>query len=95
MSTEDIRTLKALALLEFTETEQLVEKLKWEAKCLGKEFQSLGKRLEDNPVALLECEESKLSYISISSAYSIARRLREAQNQLAKAANSKAQFESA
>ena len=94
MSADDIRTLKALALLEFTEAEQRVEKLKWEAECLGKAFQSFGKRLEGNAVALLECEEVKLAHISVSAAYGLARKLQQAKNELSEAASARAQFES-
>jgi hypothetical protein len=60
---------------------------------LGRELQSFEKRLEGNPVVLLECEEAKLSFISISTAYGIARRLREAESQLSEAADAKSQFE--
>ena len=75
---EDLRTEKALALLDYQEADQLVESLSRKAKGVAKSFLSLAQQLEANPLGLLETDEGLYSEASIANAYEIARQFQNA-----------------
>ena len=78
MTLEDLRTKKALALLDYQEADQLVESLIKRAKSVAKSFSSVAQQLESNPLGLLETDEARYSDASVTKAYEIARQLQDA-----------------
>jgi hypothetical protein len=78
MTLEDLRTKKALALLDYQEADQMVESLLKKAKSVAKSFSSVAQQLESNPLGLLETDEARYSDANVTKAYEIARQLQDA-----------------
>ena len=91
MSIDEIRSQKALALLEFREAEEEVVRLIKEKDRLGGAFHSIGAALQ-GPEDVTEADLARYAHATIAVASALARKLSEARKQLAEALAKKKQF---
>jgi hypothetical protein len=88
MSLDEIRTQKALALLEFQEAEENVARLRKEKGDLALAFHGIATMIEQNSAIV----EDKWEHVTVASACAAIRNVNEAKQQLAAALAKKQQF---
>jgi hypothetical protein len=92
MTLEEVRTIKALALLEYQEAKERVETIRRKAEKLAKSFDAVARDLKLNPLALLAKNAASDSEVSEEFAFQLARQLNDAHQKLSEAKMKKNEF---